>query len=184
MTRQEYTLTVVQRAFVKWVADVHPTHAITVRQNFKIATDNFEQAEKRFLQYIKTFEKLLCGRRNWFRHPIKFRGCAEQGKTKIWHWHICIKADSVSAKKLRDAANRVREIYDLPKSTMYVKKLKAHKKRFFAYMAKELVMDEHGHFDSRRLVCSETLFKSSILLPNWLKKFMFWRHRLQMPVKH
>lgn len=25
--------------------------------------------------------------------------------------------------------------------------------------------DEHGHFDSRRLVCSETLFKSSILLP-------------------
>ena len=25
--------------------------------------------------------------------------------------------------------------------------------------------DEHGHFDSRRLVCSETLFKLSILLP-------------------
>ena len=25
--------------------------------------------------------------------------------------------------------------------------------------------DEHGHFDSRRPVCSETLFKSSILLP-------------------
>ena len=25
--------------------------------------------------------------------------------------------------------------------------------------------DERGHFDSRRLVCSETLFKSSILLP-------------------
>ena len=40
---------------------------------------------------------------------------------------VIIKADSVPAKKLRDAANRVREIYDLPKSTMYVKKLKAHK---------------------------------------------------------
>ena len=39
---------------------------------------------------------------------------------------VIIKADSVSAKKLRD---------------------------------------EHGHFDSRRHVCSEPLFKSSILLP-------------------
>lgn len=31
-------------------------------------------------------------------------------------------------------------------------------------LAKKL-RDEYGHFDSRRLVCSETLFKSSILLP-------------------
>ena len=31
-------------------------------------------------------------------------------------------------------------------------------------LAKKL-RDEHGHFDFRRLVCSETLFKSSILLP-------------------
>lgn len=31
-------------------------------------------------------------------------------------------------------------------------------------LAKKL-RDEHGHFDSRRLVCSEPLFKSSILLP-------------------
>ena len=31
-------------------------------------------------------------------------------------------------------------------------------------LAKKL-RDEHGHFDSRRLVCSESLFKSSILLP-------------------
>jgi hypothetical protein len=148
----------IKRELNKWLGSQNPSHLLTARLPFPAYTTDFNKAERHLHKITKRLEKCLLGC-HWNRSPAHFRGFAERGDFRIWHFHLLLLASKYTTEQLQGAVAETCDYLKLTNGiTLDLRPIEYTPDWLYDYCMKELRADGNGRFDSDRLIVSEDLF--------------------------
>ena len=102
-------------------------------------------------------ERILGGL-HWNRHHLRFRGVIELGKKHVCHFHIHLTAPNHTLEQIQRACEIIMHLHKMPSRAIDVQNINRTPENLAGYNSKEILTDNHQHFDSIRLFTSEQLF--------------------------
>lgn len=147
----------IQNELQDWLNNQIFSHFLTIRLPIGAYTENFERAKPIFHKILRHFEKSLVGR-HWNRSPVNFIGTAELGKNKIWHLHLLLWAQKYTNEEIHAAVESVAQKLKLTNRALKLQEIDLTPSALNSYVTKEITADNLGHFNTDRLIFSETLF--------------------------
>ena len=147
----------LQQQAQDWLDSKIFSHYLTVDLPISVQHYNYTKANYVLRNIVKRYEKELVGR-HWNKKPVHFIGFAEQGKHKIWHWHLLLWAFQYTDAELQSALVKTIQYMNLDVKTMDIRPIDRTPWKLDKYNVKELFANGNLHFNSDRIFTSETLF--------------------------
>ena len=157
MTIQPNQTQRVQQSLTDWLNNKIFTHMLTIKLPLWAITSDLHEANNILYKIVKHFEKALIGRA-WHKHPLHFVGLAELGAHKVWHWHLLLWAQEYTDEQLQNAVKKTIKNMKLTEKRLYLCPIEYTPDYLNSYCVKEVVVDNNGHFDTERFICSDVLF--------------------------
>ncbi|MCQ2582102.1 MAG: hypothetical protein MJ170_03960 [Alphaproteobacteria bacterium] len=146
----------IQQTLINWFTNINPQYFLTIQLPQHLRSESLTTSNKKLLEIMSTFERLLWGR-HWNRKHTPFIAIAENGKKSFnWHYHILIYNCSFNFFQLQSVFDRLLLQLHLPFETIHFESIITSGVN--SYASKEIFADVNGHFDTDRIITSEILF--------------------------
>jgi len=159
MNKKYKTITTkyAQKSLNDWLNNKIFTHMLTIKLPLWAITPDLQNANNVLYKIVKHFEKSLVGRA-WHKHPVHFVGFAELGKHKVWHWHLLLWAQEYTDEQLNTAVKKTIKSMKLTTKRLCLSPITHTPDYLNGYCTKEIIVDNYGHINQERFVCSDVLF--------------------------
>lgn len=147
----------VQQIINDWLDEFMFSHYFTIKVPLGAYKSGFDGSYKILRKIVKRYEKELVGR-YWHKNPVHFIGIAELGERKIWHWHLLLWGHKYTDEQLQTALIKTRDYMELSENTLDIRPITYTPSRLNGYNTKEIIADNHGRFNTDRIICSDIIF--------------------------
>lgn len=154
-TKQQYLKILPQ--LIDFLNENNPTHYLCIRLPLFSETSDMYKALDILHPILLDLERILGGL-HWNRHHLRFRGVVELGKTHVCHFHIHLTAPNHTLEQIQRACEIIMHLHKMPSRAIDVQNIDRTPENLAGYNSKEILTDNHQHFDSLRLFTSEQLF--------------------------
>lgn len=142
----------VHLTIANWISSFNPSHFLTIKLSCYAKNKDRLKSDTALKSVLrKSFSKSL------YSQKLCFIGCAEKGKSELWHYHLFIYNCQLTTEQLEDALYEAQSCRGFYNFTFDLQPIKKNLDKVCDYAVKEIIADKNFFFDSR-LITSHDMF--------------------------